>query len=293
MFFGLIFGIYSALVAYLIAEGQSLSYMFFGSFDYSIYFSLCFWGIMVLFTYFGFTPLKRYTKFVLIIIFILLIIAFFSISSNFSPENLFSSNFSFGDLFLPFGVILFSFIGFSSIPEARWVLYKREHLFKKAIIFGMLIPLLFYSLFSFIMLGSFGLKIQEIATFNLARFFSLIAILTMFTSYFVQSICIRDLFRFDFKLGRTFGWVLALFLPLIIFLFIFYFNLVTFVDILSIAGIVSSGVTVLLIVLMVKKAREIGVRKPEYEMHINPIIISFVLLLFLLGILSAVLHYFS
>src|SRR3989344_8630530 len=43
MFFAMIFGIYSALIAYLIGEGQSLSYIFLGNLDYSLYFSLSFW----------------------------------------------------------------------------------------------------------------------------------------------------------------------------------------------------------------------------------------------------------
>ena len=45
-FFAMIFGIYSALVAYLIAEGESLSYVIFGNLGSSIYFSIGFWIVM-------------------------------------------------------------------------------------------------------------------------------------------------------------------------------------------------------------------------------------------------------
>ena len=38
MFFAMIFGIYSALIAYLIGEGKSLSYVFLGDIKYYFYF---------------------------------------------------------------------------------------------------------------------------------------------------------------------------------------------------------------------------------------------------------------
>ena len=43
MLFAVAFGIYAALIAYLIGEGQSLSMLFTGSVDYSIHFGIGFW----------------------------------------------------------------------------------------------------------------------------------------------------------------------------------------------------------------------------------------------------------
>ena len=42
MLFALIFGVYSALIAYLIGEGQSLSQLFTGGIDSAIYFAIYF-----------------------------------------------------------------------------------------------------------------------------------------------------------------------------------------------------------------------------------------------------------
>lgn len=292
MFFALIFGIYSALVAYLIAEGQSLSYVFTGSFSYSILFSLAFWILMSFLSYIGLTALKKYNKLCLIFVTFLLFIicAFFIQKVDFNNFSYISLNLN--NLFLPFGVILFSFIGFSAVPEARRVLYNRGKILKKAIIFGLVFPSLFYLIFTFVTLGVFGGDIKEIATFSLGRFFSIIAVLTMFTSFFAQSIAIRDMFRFDFKMGRFYGWLLASVIPMILFILITSFNFISFVDILSIAGIISSGLTVLVISFMIRSARLNGDRKPEYTFQVNKVIWVLILLIFIFGISVAILHYF-
>ncbi len=48
IYFSMFFGIYAALVAYLIGEGQSLSKFFTGGLEYSLLFGFGFWLIMTL-----------------------------------------------------------------------------------------------------------------------------------------------------------------------------------------------------------------------------------------------------
>jgi tyrosine-specific transport protein len=287
MFLSMAIGIYSALIAYLIAEGESLSYLFFGNFNYFLLFSIAFWIILAFVSYIGTEALKRFDKIGLAFVGLFLLILFFSSIKFIRSENLSNLNFSFNNLFLPIGVVLFSFIGFSSIPEARKILYKNEGKLKSSIIIGMIIPLAFYILFTFIIIGRFGQGINEIATLNLARIFSLIAIITIFNSSFSQTIAIRDMFRYDFGLSRFFAWCLACFIPLISFFIINLFQLASFIELLSFSGVVSSGIAIILIFFMKEKANELGDRKPEYSMKSHRILLFLALIILLAGVYSA------
>jgi amino acid permease len=284
MFFAMVFGLYSALVAYMIGEGETLSYIFSGGFDYSLHFSLGFFILMSFLTYIGFSALKKYEKIAMFIVFffLALICLFFTGSVNY--ENLLTSDCP--SFFLPFGVIVFSFLAFSAMPEVERVLKGKEKLMKKTIILGVIIPFIVYIIFTFIMVGNFGTNLQEIAVLNLGRFFSLLAVLTMFTAFFVLSIALRDMFRFDFNYGRTFSWALSLFVPLLLFLIISFFSLATFTEVLSYAGVISGGLTGILILFMNIKAKKKGNRKPEYSIKINWFIVLLLSILFILAVLA-------
>jgi len=282
MFFSMIFGIYSALIAYLIAEGQSLSYLILGTSNYSLYFSLAFWLLMSCLTYIGMVALKKYEKIGMVLILAVVLIVFLFFFRGIKIENL--SNINSENIFLPFGVILFSFLAFSAMPEVRRVLSMQEKLMKKVIFMGVMIPFIVYFVFMLVMVGNFGLQIPEIATLALPRFFSILAILTMFTAFFAQSIAIRDMFRFDYHLGRFNGWLLASFLPLVLFLLIYFFKLASFVTLLGIAGIVAAGLNGILILLMNKKSKKEGNRKPEYSVSLSWKTIIILSLIFILAV---------
>src|SRR3989344_4824139 len=51
MFFSQVFGIYSALLAYVIGVGNSLNFIFGGSSNYSTIFSFAFWSVMSFIVY--------------------------------------------------------------------------------------------------------------------------------------------------------------------------------------------------------------------------------------------------
>lgn len=284
MFFAMIFGIYSALSAYLLAEGKSLSYLIFGNEMYSFVLSILFWIVMTGFTYVGLRALKKYEKIgmVLVLITVMLIAVIFFKDIRLSNLAYYEAK----NLFLPFGIILFSFLAFSAIPEVSRVISGQEKLMKRILIWGIVIPALIYFIFTLVVLGNFGKNVPEIATLALGRFFSILGILTMFTAYFTSTLAIRDMFRFDFNLGRFCGWLLACIIPLALFLSIYFFKVSSFIEILSISGIVSGGLTGILILLMNKKAKLLGNRKPEYALKINWQIILLMSLIFILAVLA-------
>ncbi len=73
-------------------------------------------------------------------------------------------------------------------------------------------------------------------------------------------------------------------IPLILYLSVVFFNIADFVKILGIGGVVSGGLTGILILLMNVNAKKKGDRKPEFSVPINWFIIGILSLIFILGI---------
>lgn len=282
MFFAMVFGIYSALLAYLIGEGQSFSKLFTGGFDYAIYFGIGFWVIMTLLLRKGIKGLKKVETWgVLIIIFIILLMLGWYFP-QIEMSNVSYTNFSF--VFLPFGIVLFALLGFSSLPELEMEIRGDEKNMKKAIITGSLISIILYIIFSFIFVGVLGKSVTEVATLSLGNFVTVLGIFTMLTSYFVLSFALKDMFDFDLKTSKSINFLFVSICPLILYIFISIFSLLSFVKILGLGGVVGGGLTGILILLMNKKAKKQGNREPEYKIPLPWIIVIILCVLFIAGI---------
>ena len=282
MFFAMLFGIYSALIAYLIGQGESLSFLFFGNTSYSLIFGFLFWLFMSFLVYKGLRMLKKGESIGLILVLVLIFFIFFFFVGKINLDNLTYFNKEF--LFLPFGVVLFSFLAFSVLPELEFVLKGQENKMRKAIVIGSLIPIFVYSIFTFVIVGSLGLQVPEIATLALGKIFIFLGMITMFTAFFALSSVLRDMYRLDFHFTKKKAWLAACIVPLILFVFIQIFDLVSFTQILALGGIISGGLTGILILLMIREAKKQGDRKPEYSLPLNWILILLILLLFLVGV---------
>jgi len=286
MFFAFAFGIYSALIAYLIGEGQSFSQIFFGNLDYAIYFAVGFWLIMTLLLQEGLKGLKKietWGVFAIIIIVIGILIFYIKDISFLNLSYVDYSNF-----FLPFGVVLFALLGFTSIPELRRIIKGEEKKLKKAIIIGALIPIILYILFAFVFVGLFGIDVPEVATLALGNIVIILGIFTMMTSYFVLSFSLKDSFDFDWKLDKFWCFLFVSLLPLILYLIIYYFNLAGFIRVLGIGGVISGGATGILILLMNLKAKRASSRgkgrKSEFSVPLNWVVVILLSLIFIFGV---------
>lgn len=287
MFFSMLFGIYSALVAYLIGEGESLSLLIFGSLNYSFYLSLAFWLVLSFLIFIGLSALKKFEPAGMFIVLLLIVIIFFSFYNKIDISNLNYVNFK--NAFLPIGVIMFAFLGFSALPALERILRWQENKMKKAIIIGTLIPVVVYVVFSFIVVGHVGVNVSEIATLSLGKFSILLGIVTMFTAFFALSIALRDMLRFDFSFSRSNACFLTLLITLALFIIITKLNLFSFTQIISIGGTISGGLTGILILLMIKKAKKKGNRKPEYSIPIYWPFIALAALLLIAAVVAEVL----
>ena len=290
VFTSVILYIFSALVAYLVAGGQSLSFFIFGNQDLALWTTLALWFFLSCLTFVGLRALKHFGKigFLLIILFVISITFLFI--GNVSLDNLNYINLN--EVFLPVGVVLFAFFSFAALPAAERLLLGREDLLKKAIIWGSIIPFIVYLVFTFVIVGNFGNKVSEIATLSLGKNFAIFGVVVLFTSFISMSISMRDLLRFDFKINRAKAWIICAFVPLFAFLVIYFFELAGFIEILSLAGIIAGGITGIFILFLNLEAKEKGKRKPEYVVPLNFKVVFALTAIFIMGIVFELLRRF-
>ena len=282
MEFAVIFGIYAALIAYMLGIGKSLSFLIFGNASYEILFGVLFGVGMAFLLKGGIKFLKRFEKIGVVIILFLLAAIFFIFFDKISMSNLLT--FDSANILLPFGVILFALISFHAVPDVKIILKRNEKQFRKVMITSTCISIIFYSLFAFVVVGYMGWKTPQVATLALGSIFIVLGIFTMFTSYLASGNALRENFQFDERFSKKMSWFLSAIVPIGLFLLTQLTDFFSFITILSLGGVVSGGIMAILILVMVKKAKVNGNRKPEYSVNASWIIIGLLTLVFLFGV---------
>ncbi|MFH1425324.1 MAG: aromatic amino acid transport family protein [archaeon] len=275
------FGIYSSLIAYLIGEGESLSFLIFNTGQYSLHLGIAFWLLLSITSCFGMKALKEGEKFGTAIIFILIILITILFWNKIDISNLTYNNPSL--FYLPFGVTLFAFLGFAAIPEVEEILTKDKHLTKKTIYISTLTTLLIYTIFTAVVLGSQGTSTPNIATIALGKIFIILGILTMYTSYLALTTALVNSLHYDFKKSKTKAWLYTISLPLIIYIILNIFNASSFTKVIGIGGVISGSLTGILILLMIKKAKLNGKREPEYSIPHSNLLTWLIILILTIG----------
>ena len=289
MFFAMIFGVYSALLAYLVGEGESLSQLIPGN-THPLVFGIAFWLIMTLLLKEGLKGLKRIETWGVIAIIAIVTGIVIRFAQFIKPANLMTWNQT--SFALPIGIVLFALLGFTSIPELRQEIKGQEKLLRKAIILGTLIPIILYIAFSATFIGVLGTNITEIATLSFGPLMTILGIFTMLTSYFVLSFSLKDAFRYDFKTSKKTNLIFTSIVPLILYIIVTQFEFIGFTLILGIGGVISGGLTGILILLMLKRAKKTtrNKKKPEIRMPINWLLIIILSIIFIAGIILEFTH---
>ena len=282
MEFATFFGIYAAIVAYMLGIGESISFLAFGDSSYTTLFGVLFGVGMSGLLWRGMKALKRFEKIGVSIVLGLLLLIVILFLGKIDVVNL--VYFNVGNILLPFGVILFALMSFYAIPEVEIALGNKEKLMKKVLLTATLVCVIFYILFALVVVGFKGSGTPEIATLALGTIFVFLGMFTMFTSWLALGNALEESFMFDERMKKKRAWILTSLIPILIFLIIRFFEFFSFTKILSIGGVVSGGLVAVLILLMIKKAKKKGNRKPEYSIPVNWFIIGFLILIFVLGV---------
>jgi amino acid permease len=297
MSFAVIFGTYGALIAYLIGEGATL-YTLFG-WGSPLLFSLLFFSVGFLIVYMGMKATGK-AELILVSLLFLIVILLGAFSVNqINIEHYTLTDWSFA--FLPYGVILFAYMGFAAIPEMSEEFGKDKKQMKKAILIGSIIPIVIYVLFATVVVGLVGVENfnllqpnERIATIALSLYShpvmgvlaNILAILTMFTSFLALSMALMQIYEFDYRFKHRWAMLLTFILPLIV----VSLNLTSFITLLGVVGAFTGGTNAIVCVLMYWKAKQKGDRKPEYSLPKYTFLGILLIIIFLLGIVYEVYH---
>lgn len=286
-------GLSGSLLAYIVVGGKFVNdvFGFGGSWG-----QIVFWAVGSLFVFFSIKE-SGFLDSVLNIFLVGFIVFFaakifplanFNVFSLVPPEA--------GNVFFPYGVLLFSLSGAVAVHEVRALLdAKTTNLFKPIIITGTILPAFLYVLFAFGVAGVSGSATTEDALGGLGGLLpasllligGIIGILACLTSFIILGLTLKETYFFDFKIGHFISWVLAAFLPLGLFLAGFQ----NFIGIIGFLGAVAVGTDSVLTVLSFRKARKSGSREPEYVLGVSSVLSGLIILMFTAGIIWEFFHF--
>jgi len=278
-----ILGGFGALLAYLIVGGEFLTELLSPIFGGgNLIWTIVYFSMGAFLILFGIKAISKVEFWSLILFFIVLLLIFFQSKNLINIENLFIGNWQLGigNLFLPYGVILFSLWGASLIPEVEELLGREKKIIKKIVVSAILIAVIIYLFFIYLILGITGSQTTESALIGLKnvlgrQFVSLalfFGVLTTFTSFITLGLTLKKVFCYDLRINKTLAWLITCVVPLSLFLIGFK----KFIPIISFIGAVMLGIDGILILLMYHK--EMKNQKSKFK---NLLIYSLFLILFL------------
>lgn len=294
--FSIVLGTVLALVAYIIIGGRFLKIFlgfclpFLNITDFRL--SLVFALLLLPFLFRGIKNVAK-TEFISNILFGLIIVFVFLFSlPNFDFNNFYLFNSS--NIFLPYGVILFSLTGWSAIPEMVEILNSDEDKkkLKKAIIFSIIAAICIYLIFVLTVVGVSGSNTTEETFVGLLPYLDsriiflgvLAGIITIADSFLILSINLKNTLIYDYGISGFSSLFIAWALPI----FLFLCGLRHFINVIGIAGTLIGAIEGIAIIMIFKKAKSFGNRKPEYSINISRFSEYVLITLFVLGVISLI-----
>lgn len=294
--FSTILGIFGSMIAYILVGGTFINILTTKLFGVSelpesgVY--LIFWVLLTILIFLGLKTIEIVEfGMTVVLLFAVAAIAFLALP-HINIENLLA--FSTENSFLPYGVILFSLAGTVAIPEIREILSGSEKKIKYAIVFGVLIPMLIYALFTFVINGVTGFTTSPEAISGLGSMIgwpvyvlgAIFGILAIATSYITFGYYLYETFLLDYGINKMLAHILIAIVPISFVLF----GLRDFISIIGFLGAVMGGFEGITMILTYLKAKKYGDRHPEYSLKIPHFIYYFLVLIFVLGMIYTLVY---
>jgi len=280
--FSTITGTIGVLLAYIIAGGSFLKIVASSFVNWpSFYFNLAFWLICSFFLIFGIKAISRIEVLTNLIFFAVILFILSLCLPNINPQYLPLINRE--HVFLPFGVILFAFAGWNAIPEIGELLKTRNQRrkIKGIIIVTALIITIFYILFATILAGVSGPSTSTQALSGLVPFLgkkiifwgALAGAITLADSFLAIGLYLTNTLVYDFGFRKTLALFCSSFLPLFLFL------------------VILGAIEGVSIILIFKKAKQLGDRKPEFKLNVPNSLLYALAGLFLAGAAAQLIYF--
>ncbi|MCD6500580.1 amino acid permease [bacterium] len=291
--FSTIFGTIGALLAYIILGGDFLKIIFPAPFS-TFQLSLLLWIILSFFVLLGIKSIAWTEVFLNIGFLVVIFLIFFFSFPKINPANFVLANKNY--IFLPYGIILFSLVGWNAVPEIERILSKKGNL-KKVIISSMVFVVGFYFLFGLIISGVTGQNTTEEAFQGLLPILGrkimilggLFGLFCVSTSFLILGNYLKNALIFDYHFPRFLAFFLACFSPLALFLT----GIREFIWVIAFVGTFMGLIEGTVICLVYKNAKKLGERVPEYSLKIPKILLYLIPLIFIFGAISQIIYYFQ
>lgn len=284
-----VIGITGALLAFLILGGEFLNILLANSLSQT-QLTLIFWAVLSYFIFRGVKLIASVELLTNFLFFSVVAVLIFLALPKFDIFNVSVINTS--HVFLPFGVILFSLIGWSAIPEIVGFLKSPQDRkgIKKIITLSTAVVIFFYILFALILIGVAGENTSQDALSGLVPFLgekiiflgALAGLITLADSFLVLGLNLKNTFIYDFKLSKNLSALIACGLPLALFLIGFR----SFITALGLTGTIIGVIEGIIIILIFKKAKISGDRVPEYSLKVPSLLLYLLMAVLITGALS-------
>jgi len=238
----------------------------------------------------GLSKINFYLSFALLFLFFIVII---SALPHFNSENInlfhFTNNWGW---LIPYGVLFFALNGMVAIPEAAKVLEKKgekKGKLKKVIIIGTLIPTFCYLIFILAVVGVSGYSttleaiqgLKGILGNSIILLGAGLGFLAVSTSYLIFASYIKNSFIYDFKWSRFISYFLVVTGPLLL----YFLRLESLVKLISFTGGMLGGFEGVMLVLVLRKAKQQGEIEPPYQVPLNKVLIAVLMTALVIGAL--------
>jgi len=274
-------GTYGALVAYTIGEGEVLAQLLPIS---PLQASMIFYVIASLVVLGGMRWFERFESFFVMLLLAVVLLTIvvglpYASEANLTPLS--------EHWFLPYGVIVFAYMGMGILPDVRQSAGKK--MFKTAIVWGSLIPMAVYAAFALIVVAITGTATTQVATVGVGRVLGStgilvlngFAVIAMATSFVGLGFALREI-MIEAGYSNLKSGLLTFGIPLLIF---FGAN-EGFVRTLNFAGVVSGGLAGILIMAMFVKAKKKGNQSPVFSTDLPFWLVVCIAVLFVVGLLT-------
>ncbi len=197
---------------------------------------------------------------------------------------------SFPDLFLPYGVMFFAFIGWAAVPEVAELFktHKEKGRFEHAIVWSSVLSVLLCVVFSFVVVGVSGASTTEDALSGLTPFFGSLIIavgaffglITIADSFLIFGNYLKNSLKKDYGMPSPAAFLLATGIPIALFLL----GVRELIQVISVIGVFVGTIEGGVILAMFWQAKRKGDRNPEFSISLP---LAFVLFLGLMLVLGA------
>jgi hypothetical protein len=170
---------------------------------------------------------------------------------------------SWPNVFLPYGPIFFAVGGGTAIPGVCKLLAHKKENIKSAIAWGTFIPVVIMLIFIILIVGITGVNtspdtligLHLVLSDGVITFALIFGLLAVITSFLVIAQAMREMYWWDFGINKNVGWVLACFLPFLLYL-VGFSNLTKVVGLTGAVTGGLAGIILIWLVFQVKKRKE-------------------------------------